>query len=197
MSQFKDLRIDQVISLIKSGDRVAAKKLLTEVLQSHPSSADGWYLASLLADKPDQQVRALERTLAIDPRHENAQRRLEKLQSDSGTLDALLDGLPSNGEPSRTSFPSPQQRPKARATLRTILLLIFIVAIVIGLGVIALLNLGKNEISVLSFPSEAKTALDQYVKSNVQPLPDSGDHSIRAVQKASNIKAAAPLFSQP
>lgn len=70
-----------VISAINSGDKERARRLLQPVLRTKPS-AEAWYQASRVTEKPEHEAVCLKRAIALDPRHTDARRRLRELGVD-------------------------------------------------------------------------------------------------------------------
>lgn len=83
-----DPQLNEAKQLIDVGDETSAKAIVVPYLQKNPQSADAWWLFAILTDTDADAVLALQRALAIDPTHYEANRALEKLQ---GGLDALLN----------------------------------------------------------------------------------------------------------
>lgn len=62
---------------IRVGDIAYARELLRDAIKSG-ATADVWYLASMIAQTPQQEAVYLEKALAIDPLHERAKAVLEE-----------------------------------------------------------------------------------------------------------------------
>jgi peroxiredoxin len=67
-------------SLLREGDRRAARPVLLDFVQQYPRSARGWWMLSLAVTDQRQQIDCMERVLDIDPGYAPARARLEKLQ---------------------------------------------------------------------------------------------------------------------
>ncbi|KAA3647692.1 MAG: ABC transporter permease subunit [Chloroflexi bacterium] len=67
---------------IRAGNIEAAKRILDEVVQQHPDSADTWYLLSYVAENRRQQIDYLWKTLQLDPLHREALARLMRQDPD-------------------------------------------------------------------------------------------------------------------
>ncbi len=74
-----DVVLRTIQSLIVRGEEIAAKAQLLEYLDVHPTSADGWWLVSLLADNDDDTQAALKQSLKYDSTHYEAKKALQKI----------------------------------------------------------------------------------------------------------------------
>ena len=70
-----------IMRAIHDGDKSRARQLLKTLLRSKPS-AEAWYLASQVTEKPAHEVECLKSAVAVDPRHTDARRRLAELGVD-------------------------------------------------------------------------------------------------------------------
>jgi hypothetical protein len=68
-----------VLSAIQAGDKARARELLKSVLKLSPS-AEAWYQASRITEKPEHEAQCLRRALGLDPLHVDARRRLRELE---------------------------------------------------------------------------------------------------------------------
>ena len=101
-------KLNQAISLIKSGDKERGQKLLYEIVSSDPDNENAWlWLVSVVP--PDQRIFCLEKALSINPNNIQAREYLEKLKTGEsnkpvkpkprsrirpgGNTDARLSGL--------------------------------------------------------------------------------------------------------
>jgi type III secretory pathway component EscS len=73
--------LQQVKKLIDQGDRVAAKRLVMQVIEVDPHSETAWLWLSALVGDPAEEKACLRRVLAINPRNKLARKHLRKLQS--------------------------------------------------------------------------------------------------------------------
>ncbi len=69
----------RIISAINEGDKARARELVKSLLKTSPS-AEAWYQASRVAEKPEHELVCLQRALGYDPLHREARRRLSQLQ---------------------------------------------------------------------------------------------------------------------
>lgn len=70
--------IQQLISIeaaIKAGDKAQARRLLQPLLERSPS-ADLWFMAAQASDTPEDELKCLQRGLALDPLHGKSRSRL-------------------------------------------------------------------------------------------------------------------------
>ncbi len=72
--------IVEATALLKSGDRNKARQILSALVQSDPTSAEGWYLLSYAIDAPDKVVYCLERAEKLAPLNKAVRERLSKLK---------------------------------------------------------------------------------------------------------------------
>lgn len=68
-----------IVGAINAGDKPRARALLQSLLKTSPS-AEAWYQASRVAEKPEHELVCLQRALGYDPLHREARRRLSELQ---------------------------------------------------------------------------------------------------------------------
>src|SRR3989337_3786241 len=73
--------IQQAIADAKSGNKEAAKKALSQLVKKDPNNARGWYLLSQVVEKKEQAVYCLEKLLEIQPKNQQAIKRLEELRN--------------------------------------------------------------------------------------------------------------------
>jgi len=67
------------ISLLKSGDRAAARRLLDEAIQQNPNDSQAWLWRSGAVDTDVEREKCLRKVLEIDPKNQAALRGLEKI----------------------------------------------------------------------------------------------------------------------
>jgi hypothetical protein len=72
-------QIQQAISEVKSGNKDAARKILSKVVVQEPNNARAWYLLSQVVDKPERAIYCLERVLKFEPNNVQAKGRLQNL----------------------------------------------------------------------------------------------------------------------
>jgi hypothetical protein len=68
-----------IVNAINAGDKARARALIQSLLKTSPS-AEVWYQASRVAEKPEHELICLQRALGYDPYHIEARRRLSQLQ---------------------------------------------------------------------------------------------------------------------
>jgi hypothetical protein len=71
--------LEQAIEAIRSGDRLAGKRTLVEMLQVDPRNVQAWLWMSEVADTDEQRRECLLRVLAIEPDNRAAQDGLARL----------------------------------------------------------------------------------------------------------------------
>lgn len=76
-----DAKLKEVIDLLYSGKREAARRALMTYIQRQPRAADAWYLLSWAANTPEERRKAIYRALALNPNEPRYQKRMAKLQS--------------------------------------------------------------------------------------------------------------------
>jgi hypothetical protein len=72
-------KLQQAITASRTGQKREAQHLLTQLLKENPQEAQGWFLLSHLVDSEQKQVAYLSKTVALNPAHEKARQRLERL----------------------------------------------------------------------------------------------------------------------
>jgi tetratricopeptide (TPR) repeat protein len=88
----------QAYALLKEGRQKEAQEAVVAILKRNPDNADAWYLASRLTDSYEKRVQALERALAIDPRHAKAQASLARLRPGNPLDEFLPNHASAKGE---------------------------------------------------------------------------------------------------
>lgn len=79
----------QAYHLIRAGDKKTALDILRPICQQQPDSADAWWLVANALSDPAQVRVALHKVLLIDPFHEQAQQKLDKLLALAAVEQAL------------------------------------------------------------------------------------------------------------
>ncbi len=82
--------LQQAYRLIRDGSREEAARLLVPIVRTDPSNADAWWLLANALDNPEQQRRALKRTLSLRPNDERARQMLNRLQSGAEFADEVF-----------------------------------------------------------------------------------------------------------
>lgn len=103
--------LERATGLLREGRTEAARRILVRYLQGQPGSDAGWYLLSFAVHEPSRQVESLERALRINPGHQKARARLERVTSPA----TVEQAEPEQVEPERPQS-KPARRP-ARSTL--------------------------------------------------------------------------------
>lgn len=103
-----DPRLQQISSLIQSGDTASARPLLSEVMKERPNDPEAWYLAAYITDDKEKRLQALEKVIALDPTHEKAQKALAVMK-DSNPLNDFLEAPSSSAKPAPQYAQAPQQ----------------------------------------------------------------------------------------
>jgi hypothetical protein len=73
-------KLQEAITLIRSGDKQGGQKLLTEVLNAEPGNETAWLWMSALMSGEKRRF-CLEKVLSINPHHQQAREQLAKLAS--------------------------------------------------------------------------------------------------------------------
>ncbi|HEX3053024.1 MAG TPA: hypothetical protein VHP83_20365 [Aggregatilineaceae bacterium] len=86
----------QAYTLVKAGKCKQAAEILEPYLLTNQEDVNGWWVMAHAVQDPNLQITCLENVLTLDPRHERARRKLEKLQSAPAektfSWDSVLDG---------------------------------------------------------------------------------------------------------
>jgi hypothetical protein len=79
--------VQRAIDAIRSGDRIAGRRLLAQVLYAEPQNVQAWLWMSSAAETDKQRRECLLRALAIDPENQVARAGLAQLEESSPTED--------------------------------------------------------------------------------------------------------------
>lgn len=71
----------EAVKASHNGDRTQAYYLLKELLMGQPRHEMGWLWLSKVSDNPEEQIRALETVLILNPEHKQAEAQLKALRS--------------------------------------------------------------------------------------------------------------------
>jgi hypothetical protein len=93
-------QIHEAYHAAKSGDKLRARQIITEVLKSEPENERAWFLYAKVAESRQKSIQALEKVLEINPFNSVASRDLELLKQ----RQAASPG----GQSSQVSVPQPQ-----------------------------------------------------------------------------------------
>lgn len=80
--------------LIKAGKKQAAVEILRPVCKAEPDNPDAWWLLANALTEPRQIQMALQNLLLINPFHEQAQAKLDKLKAEYGTQPLTSTSVP-------------------------------------------------------------------------------------------------------
>ena len=70
------------VEAVKRGNRVRGRELLLQVVQQDSGIEQAWWWLSRAVEDPQEELKALENVLFINPKHTEAQRRLLQLRQD-------------------------------------------------------------------------------------------------------------------
>lgn len=73
-------KLKQATEYAKSGNKIKAKQLLAELLQSEPNNELAWLWMSGVVDNTSQQRYCLEQVLKIDPNNQHAVTGISRLR---------------------------------------------------------------------------------------------------------------------
>ncbi len=107
--------LQQAYHLLKAGEKQAAVSLLQPICRAEPDNPDAWWLLANALTEPPQIQMALQRLLHINPFHEQAQRKLDKLNTEFG-------------QPTPAVIPQKQKFPRLLLAIMAGLVLISLVA---------------------------------------------------------------------
>ena len=77
-------KLVEAYHLIRSGQRKTALDILQALVKKYPDSVDAWWLVANALSDPDGVRVALQKILLIDPFHEQAQQKLDKINATFG-----------------------------------------------------------------------------------------------------------------
>ena len=96
----------RIVGAINEGDKPRARVLIQSLLKTSPS-AEAWYQASRVAEKPEHELVCLQRALGYDPLHREARQRLSQLQPPPSPAQVALQNNPPELAVSKTESPKP------------------------------------------------------------------------------------------
>lgn len=144
-----DELIQQAITQAKAGNKLEAKKILSQVVKQEPQNAHAWYLLSHVVDEQEQAEYCLEKVVAIQPENARAKNRLAQIKAPledipgKATISSNAPVILSNPKKEVTQDRKP--RTLGRNQMLTILGLGFLVLIlVVVAGVLFLSSLWTN-----------------------------------------------------
>ena len=73
-------RLQEAIAAARAGQLSEARAIAEEITESDPDNAHAWFLRGILSEDEAQQAEYLGKTLAIDPEHKAARKRMDQLQ---------------------------------------------------------------------------------------------------------------------
>lgn len=76
-----DNRLQEGISLVKSGKKKEGGQILAEIVKKDPRNIDAWLWLSSCVNSNEQRIFCLKKVLEVDPNHNIARSALSKLQS--------------------------------------------------------------------------------------------------------------------
>jgi hypothetical protein len=103
-------KLQQAISIIKSGDKSTGYKLLVEVIKADPSRQDAeiaWLWMSTVVNDPRKARQSLEKVLELNPNNETAKKKLAILASSSTRVTALPHTVPLSELPNQSTKKCP------------------------------------------------------------------------------------------
>lgn len=105
-------KLQEAVSVIKSGDKVTGQRLLVQVIKADPQNEKAWYLLAHIQDDPQRKKQCLQKVLQINPDNEKAEIRLRRLQAQPAELARIPNAERSPEIQRQPSKPTP-----ARAAL--------------------------------------------------------------------------------
>src|SRR5688572_12069077 len=93
-------QLREIVSLIKAGDRTAARERLRPLMKANPQNADVYYLASMVTDNADQRTKWLNEAVRLKPDHKQALAQLQKQPIAAGVPAA--PSVPAPASPNRS-----------------------------------------------------------------------------------------------
>jgi len=140
-------RIRQAQALYRNGDQDGARTALAALLKDDPGNADAWFNAAQMATSAEQSIKLLQRTLQVDPFHDEADMMLARLQAG-----AIVDDPP----PAVAGVPAARPKRESQAGRIGLIVAIIIVALILaGLLVLLADNLGQADTNNALIPTLA------------------------------------------
>ena len=103
----QDLLLAQGIAAARAGDKTAARRLLTQVIQDDPGSEAAWLWLSSVLETPQGRAHCLHQVLALNPRNQTAQKGLAALEAAPPAPAIVARTLPSEAPPPTEALPAP------------------------------------------------------------------------------------------
>ena len=75
-------QLSEAIALIKSGQKVQAQPILTQIVRQEPRNEIAWLWLSACLDEIDKKKFCIKKVLEINPANQQAQQALAKLETD-------------------------------------------------------------------------------------------------------------------
>lgn len=91
-----DPRLREAVELIELGDKRGAIKLAREVMQEDRQNVDAYWVYANAEDNADRKLKALQRVVALNPEHDEAQTWIEELEA-ANNPDALFADIDDDG----------------------------------------------------------------------------------------------------
>jgi len=88
MERFEKLQA--AYQYLKTGNRLAARGLLLEVIEQFPGEAEAWVGLSFCAESTSERERCLERALWADPEHHYARAALARLENQEAAQSRVM-----------------------------------------------------------------------------------------------------------
>lgn len=117
-----DDKLEQAITLIRTGDKAGGQKLLAEVVREEPQNEMAWFWLATVAPA-EKRIYCLEKVLAINPTNAQARKALDQLQPAAEAQESERPPAVA-AQPARQAAPAPTQywTIAMRKKLRVILL---------------------------------------------------------------------------
>ncbi len=123
------LDLNQIISMIRAGEKEEARARLLQVLQQDPKNEQAWFAMAACARNRAEYGQCIQQTLTLNPRHAQALELAKQHKID----------LPKAAKKGRKKPPKVRQQSSGGNRLRVLLLLLLIV-VLIGAGALLLLT---------------------------------------------------------
>lgn len=161
-----DAKLKEVIDLLYSGKREAARRALMTYIQRQPRAADAWYLLSWAADTPEERRKAIYRALALNPDELRYQKRMAKLQlaaparkknpgAARGKTKSSTSGKATSAPAAHKAASVPAKSASTSSSRTILILLVLLLVVLFGGGALLLASGMLNGQPVAALPTQA------------------------------------------
>jgi predicted Zn-dependent protease len=160
MEQSLHDQLQRAYQLIKVGDKQAALDILRPICRDYPNNEEAWWLAAHALSDPQQVRQALQRVLQINPFHEKALAKLDKVNLRLTTLAQPTPAvkLETTALPKPTSELTPPKQASGQGGWLVLGAVSLVLVVVTVVGVWVVLS-GNSEEAAITLPTRVSTVV--------------------------------------